>query len=98
MSATSTPAPRFRTGDWVSFPFGTRRVFAQVIEDRGPLGVNRRRLYRVRLDEGEGEPDAFEIPEEDLTAAAPPDKAAALRHLKEGGLVAILQSNLTGGR
>jgi hypothetical protein len=97
MSTVKEPAPRFRVGAWVSFFYGTQPVWAQVIEDRGPLGVNRRRLYRIRLDWESDEPIAFEVPEDDLVAAVL-DKAAVLKYLKEGGLVAILRSNLGGGR
>jgi hypothetical protein len=90
-------APRFRVGDWVSFPYGTSAVWAQIVEDRGPLGVNHRRLYRVRIDEDSGEPVSFEMREDDLTPAVP-EKAAVLQYLKEGGLVAILQASVAGGR
>jgi hypothetical protein len=85
-------------GDWVTFLYGSGNVFAQVIEDRGPLGVNRRRLYGVRLDRGAEEPDFIEIPEDDLRAAALPDREAVMRYFSEGGLVSILRANLSGGR
>lgn len=79
MSAVRKSAPRFRVGDWVSLLYGPRRVLAQIIEDRGPLGVNRRRLYRIHLGQDADEPLAFEVPEEDLEAAAVPDKTSAMR-------------------
>jgi hypothetical protein len=82
----------------VSFLYGPGRVFAQVTEDRGPLGVNRQRLYRIRLDQADSEPRDFEMPEDELEAAAKPDKTAVLRYLTQGGLVKILQSNLGGGK
>jgi len=69
-------------------------MMAQVIEDRGRLGVNGRRLYRIQLDMGTEEPFAFEVPEVDLEPAGVPDKAVILRYLKGGGLVHILRSNL----
>lgn len=74
MSTSRKQAPRFHVGDWVSLLYGTRRVLAQVIEDRGPLGVNRRRLYRIRVDQDQGEADTFEVREEQLEAAAKPDQ------------------------
>ena len=77
-TARRLPSP-FRRGDWVSFHYGPRRVLAQVIEDRGRLGVNRRRLYRVRLDQSGGEPVSFEIPEDDLEPVAAPEKPSVLR-------------------
>jgi hypothetical protein len=87
---------RFKVGDWVSFHYGTRQVWAQVIEDRGPLGVNRRRIFRIRLDRDPDEPFAFELPEDDLEAARL-EKGAILQYLKQGGLIAILRANLGGG-
>jgi hypothetical protein len=90
--------PRFRVGDWVSFAFGTSRWGAQVIEYRGPLGINGRHIYRLRRDQEYGEPDTFELSEEDLEAAGIPDKAVLLRYLRDGGLVAMLQENLVRRR
>jgi hypothetical protein len=75
--STTRKTPRFRVGDWVSFLYGPRRVRAEVVEDRGPLGVNRRRLYRVRLERDLGESITFEMPEDDLEAAESPAPHAA---------------------
>ena len=96
MSTFKAKPPRFRLGDWVTFRYGVRPVFAQIIEDRGPLGVNRRRLYRIRLDQELNDPVEFEMPEEEMEKAVP-DKAAILQYLKHGGLVAILARNTQGG-
>jgi hypothetical protein len=104
MSTVRNPPPAFRVGDWVSFLFGTRQVRAQVVEDRGPLGINRRRIYQVRVDRDAEEPMTFEMPESELAATgAPialpaPEKSAVMRYLKQGGLLEILRSNLSGGR
>lgn len=68
--------PRFKVGDWVSFPFGTMNPAARVIEDRGPVGMNKRRYYRIELQLPDGEPDRFEVLEEDMIAAAPPPRTA----------------------
>jgi hypothetical protein len=101
MGTTYRKAPRLRVGNWVSFRYGPDEVWAQIIEDRGPLGVGGRRLYRVRLGDestGEGEePIAFEVPEDNIKLAQP-DPHAIVEYLKSGGLLAILQSNLGGGR
>jgi hypothetical protein len=97
MSTVHRPTPRFKVGDWVSFQYGPRQVWAQVIEDRGSLGVNRRRLYRIRVGEESGEPAAFEVPEDDLRPAQP-DREAVIEYLKQGGLLDILRANLGGGR
>jgi hypothetical protein len=73
MKAADQEAGRFKVGDWVSFQYGARNVVAQVIEARGPIGVNRRRLYRVRLAREFAEPDSFEMPEDELQAAPRPE-------------------------
>jgi hypothetical protein len=96
MSTARRQAPRFKVGDWISFQYGSRRVWAQIIEDRGPIGVNGRRLYRIRLGEEASESVAFEVAEDDLSPAQA-DRAGIIDYLKRGGLVAILRSNLGGG-
>src|SRR5947209_3027980 len=98
MSAIRKKNGRFKVGDWVAFPYGNKDLIAQVVEERGPLGINRRHLYRILVPRESGEPDSFEMPEDELAAAAPPDKAAIIQYLKEGGLVEMLQSNLSAGR
>jgi hypothetical protein len=97
MSTAQRATPRFKVGDWVSFQYGPRQVWAQVIEDRGCLGVNRRRLYRIRVGEESEESRAFEMPEDDLRPARP-QRAAVMDYLKNGGLLEILRANLGGGR
>ena len=47
MSSTKRPPPRFHVGDWVKFDYGPRKVSAKIVEDRGPLGLHGRRIYRV---------------------------------------------------
>ncbi len=74
MSSTKEQAPLFRVGDRVSLLYGIRRTLARVIEDRGPLGVHGRRLYRVCLDLGQDEATSIEIREEDLKAESAPEK------------------------
>src|SRR5437868_13568733 len=96
MSTVRTKRPKIRVGDWVTLPYGGRPIFALIIEDRGPLGVNRRRLYRIRLDRDSTEPDTFELPEDKMEKAVP-DKAAIMEYLKQGGLVDLLQTNLRDG-
>jgi hypothetical protein len=84
MSTAIKAAPRFRVGDWVVFPFGIRRVLAEIIEDRGPIGRHGRRLYRVRIDRSEPEPTTTEVPEEDLEPA--PRKFLSLEAARESGI------------
>jgi hypothetical protein len=63
------PVPRYRVGDWVSFLYGARRAVAQVVEDRGPIGVNGRRLYGVRLEVAPEYITTFEMPEDEMEPA-----------------------------
>jgi hypothetical protein len=63
--------PRFRVGDWVSFLHLPSLPRMQIVEDRGCLGVNGMRLYRVRADVGLEEADTFDAREEYLVAAEP---------------------------
>ncbi|MFI5458378.1 MAG: hypothetical protein ACHRXM_23355 [Isosphaerales bacterium] len=69
MSSVTKLAPRFRLGDWVSFLVGFRRVLAHVVEDRGPVGMQGRRLYQLQIDQGEDGGTAIEVPEADLEPA-----------------------------
>lgn len=48
---------------------------AQVVEDRGKLGVGRQRLYRVRVDADEPEPVHTNVAEDDLELASDADRA-----------------------
>src|SRR5438132_1500260 len=96
MGKTKATPALFKKGDWVSLQFGARRMWGQVTEDRGLLGVNGRRLYGVRLDVTSSDPIHTEVPEGDLERAIP-DKQAVLQYLKTGGLLAILRGNLGGG-
>jgi hypothetical protein len=78
MSKTRRPKARFKVGDWVTFLIGTRNAVVQIIEDRGPIGVKGRRLYRIERQFEDREPDRFEMPEEDLAAAEPPSEKTNL--------------------
>jgi hypothetical protein len=97
VGTTKANPPEFRLGDWVKFQYGVGPVYAQIIEDRGPLGAGRRRLYRIRFDQELNEPVEFEMPEDEMEKAVP-DRAAILRYLKQGGLIEILRTSLSGGK
>jgi hypothetical protein len=60
-----------RVGDEVHVRLGPTLWRARIIENRGPIGVGGRRLYRVQLS---GEPDEspqfVEVPEEDIQVPA----------------------------
>jgi hypothetical protein len=72
MSFTKSQPPLFHIGDWVKFDYGPKKVSARIVEDRGPLGVQGRRLYRVQLDEKLGDASSFEMPENELETELPP--------------------------
>ena len=56
--------PRFRKGDHIEFQFGIRFVPGVVKEDRGPIGVKGRHLYRVefKMDSLSDEVSEVEMP------------------------------------
>jgi hypothetical protein len=68
----NTQPPRFQVGDWVALRFGVKKAIAQVIEQRGTIGVEQKHFYRIRLDRLWAEPDQFEMPEDELEPAPPP--------------------------
>jgi hypothetical protein len=57
-------------GTLVKFMFGGNEVQATVIEDRGPVGANGRRILRVRLELAATDPMEFEVPADDVRIAA----------------------------
>src|SRR5437870_12038873 len=68
-------APRIRevvppVGSRVTLEFGGRDVVATVIEDRGPLAGEGRRLLRVRVPLTDTDPIEFEIPAAEVRVAA----------------------------
>jgi hypothetical protein len=85
MSPTRRQPPVFHIGDWVKFDYGTKKVSARIVEDRGPLGVQGRRLYRVQLDERLGDASTFEMPENELDATPPPVRLSYdVRYIRQG--------------
>jgi len=47
MSSAKKQPPLFQIGDWVKFDYGPKKNFGKIVEDRGLLGIQGRRLYRV---------------------------------------------------
>ena len=73
MSSATRSKAQFSVDDWVTTTFGLGRALAQVIEDRGPLGKDGRRIYRIRYEWDQDAENATERPESDLEKAeAPP--------------------------
>lgn len=68
---------RYRRGDRVRFRWGHGRVEGVVKEDRGPIGVNGRRLYGVNFRMGaEAEEVSYiELPAAELEPAGDPVSA-----------------------
>jgi hypothetical protein len=101
MSRSTSTTGIFRVGDRVLVPWN-RPTIGEIVEDRGPIGRQGRRLYSIRIA---GDPEGemtVEFPGEDLEPAtdlAPAlDTPKIIAYLKDGGLIAILRSNLGGGR
>lgn len=58
---------KFRVGDKVWYDSGLYKWKAELIEDRGRLGVGGRRIWRIHmLSDSPGAESTFEVPEEEL--------------------------------
>jgi hypothetical protein len=68
MGSATKLAPQFQVGEWVAAPTGSRKIIGQIVEDRGPIGMKGRRLYRLRIDRDDVE-STIEVPEVDLEPA-----------------------------
>lgn len=97
--------PSFRVGDRVKIPLGSKGVIGIVTEDRGPIGYHGRRLYQVRAAMDPLETTIFELPEEDIEhlgdvegGEGELDRKKIQDYLVNGGLISILQSNVSGAR
>ena len=68
--ARSRPADALRVGSRVVYQTPYGRFDAEVIEDRGNVGKNGRRLYRIRsIDDCEDARITLEVPTKHLTLA-----------------------------
>jgi len=89
-------------GDRVSFTFGTTPIQGIVVNDRGPIGVNRVRIFQVRIPNDPYDEDVIEMPEDELALAEQGIQSISsddiVRYLENGGLVQVLKSNMSGGR
>lgn len=95
----------FRIGDRVRIPLGRKKIAGVIVEDRGALGVHGQHLYQVLVPMDPFEPTTYELPEEEIERAEATaervealDPIRSLAYLKNGGLIAILRSNISGGR
>lgn len=94
----------FNVGDRVRVPLGRSKLEGFITEDRGAIGYNGRRLYRVVVPMDESEPRVYELPEAEMELIDPStepepvvDPAQAEDYLTRGGLITILHTNLSGG-
>lgn len=63
----SLTAPgRFRVGDRARVKYAFPGAIAEILEDRGPLGVGGRRFYYVRLTREDMEDMQLDWPEDEL--------------------------------
>lgn len=89
---------RFRVGDRVRFNAGLRSVAGRIIEDRGPLGVGRRHLYRVEVPYDPDESEIMMAAENELevddSEPAPLRREEILDYLKGGGLLRMLHADI----
>jgi hypothetical protein len=62
---------KFRVGDRVRIRHGFRGMIAEVVEDRGRIGVGGRRLCAVKMRLDEWNEQSTELPEDSLEALEP---------------------------
>jgi hypothetical protein len=69
--ATLKKKSEFKVGQWVWIQFGGNSWRAQLIEDRGNLGVKGERVFMISIPREDGdEPREFEIGESQVLRAA----------------------------
>lgn len=97
--------PPTQIGDRVKIDFGRRQLTGAVVEDRGAIGVQGRRIFVVSVPMDPMDPMLVELPEDEFEPLSPElmnrpilDKQMIISYLSNGGLIAILQSNTSGGR
>jgi len=89
-------------GDNVRFTLGTTPVHGVVIDDRGPIGANRVRIFRVCVPNDPYDEDVIEMPEDELALENQSMESIPngdiVNYLGHGGLVQILKANMSGGK
>lgn len=104
MNKNGQRQPPFQVGDRVRFPIGRGKELGIVVEWLGAFGPDRHHLFRVQAFSDPDDAEIIALPEEVLEPAGPkeaepvPDKASRIAYLSRSGLVAILRSNLKGGK
>jgi hypothetical protein len=89
-SRNSQPVARFRAGDRVQFEWGGHTFWGTIVEDRGLLGVNGRRLYHIDIPMDPELPDephrtmkAEDELEPDTISRVPLKKSEIIEYLKK---------------
>ena len=95
----------YNVGDRVWVPFGRRRVSGVISEARGGIGFRGRDLFQVLVFMDPFEPATFELPADEIEPMVEGaehetdlEKEQIINYLVNGGLIAILRSNWSGGR
>lgn len=85
---------KFLIGERVQFGYAGRQMWGTVVEDRGPIGVNGRRLYRISVLRDPQEPEDQVKAEEELRpdtlSRADISGSEVMEFLKGGALLEIL--------
>jgi hypothetical protein len=98
----ATDSTNIHVGDKVWIPLVAGRVCGTITEDRGALGADGSRLFRVVVPDDPYQSDEFTVQEEEITPLAPAELATLQKKLSAaditeyfigGGLVAILVRN-----
>ena len=88
---------KFRVGERVQFGYRGRPVWGTIMEDRGPIGVNGRRLYRISMPMDPQEPEDHIRAEEELKpdslSSGALTKSEIVDFLKGRALLEILLSH-----
>lgn len=104
MTTAHEESESFQVGERVKLQIGRHLLTGVVLEDRGPIGVHGRRLFRIQVETSPDEVQVIEMPAEEIErmstqqSSEPLTKPEIANYLEQGGLVAILRANMSGGR
>ncbi len=91
----------YHLGDRVRIPLGRGKALGVITEDHGALGAGGKHLFRVSVWMDPFEDGSYEVQEDELEKPVEDSPLAAaeiISFLKNGGLISILRSNISGGR
>lgn len=76
-----------------------------IVDDRGPIGAGKVRIFRIRVPNDPYDDDVFEMPEDEIevvdqsvsqSGTIPPSDA--MEYFERGGLLRILRAGMSGGK